>query len=88
MRSRRTCGAGEFAVARSGYDEALGHLAAALEQVELLSDDAARKAIELRLRVKIGPALIALRGMAAVRAAGITPSLCRFSPGLEASPLA
>jgi class 3 adenylate cyclase/tetratricopeptide (TPR) repeat protein len=57
--------AGEFAVARSGYHEALGHLAAALEQVELLPVDAARKAIELGLRVKIGPALIALKGMSA-----------------------
>ena len=55
--------AGELAVTRSGYPEALGHMGAALEQLDLLPDDAARKPIELRLRVKIGPALVALKGM-------------------------
>ena len=57
--------AGELAVARSGYEEAVAHLAQALEQLKLVPDSAERAAAELGLRVTIGPALIAAKGMAA-----------------------
>ena len=57
--------AGELAVARSGYEEAVGHLGEALEQIKLVPDSPARVAAELGLRVTIGPALIAGKGMAA-----------------------
>lgn len=77
--------AGEFAVARSGYHEALGHLAAALEQVELLEASPARDAIELRLRVKIGPALIALKGMSAEETGQNYARACALADGLGES---
>jgi predicted ATPase/class 3 adenylate cyclase len=57
--------AGELAVARSGYEEAVAHLGEALEQIRLVPDSQARAATELGLRVTIGPALIAGKGMAA-----------------------
>ena len=57
--------AGELAVARSGYEEAIAHLGEALEQVRLVPVSEARAATELGLRVSIGPALIAAKGMAA-----------------------
>lgn len=57
--------AGELAVARSGYEEAIAHLGEALEQIKLVPDSPARAATELGLRVTIGPALIAGKGMAA-----------------------
>ncbi len=74
--------AGELAVASSGYHEALGHLAAALEQLELLPDDKARRSIELALRVKIGPALIALKGMAAPETRENYAAACRLADEL------
>ena len=57
--------AGELAVARSGYEEAIAHLGHALEQIQLLHDSKARAETELDLRLTIGPALIALKGMGA-----------------------
>jgi len=53
--------AGEVAVLRSGYSEALGHLGAALEQLALLPESPERMKTELALRVKIGPALVAIK---------------------------
>jgi class 3 adenylate cyclase/predicted ATPase len=55
--------AGELAVARSGYEEAIAHLGQALEQIQLLPDSKARASTELGLRLTIGPALIAVKGM-------------------------
>ena len=57
--------AGELAVARSGYEEAIAHLREALEQIQLVPDSKTRAATELALRVTIGPALIAGKGMGA-----------------------
>jgi predicted ATPase len=57
--------AGELAVARSGYEEAAAHLGEALEQIHLVPYSQARAATELGLRVTIGPALIAGKGMGA-----------------------
>ncbi len=55
--------AGEVAVSRSGYIEAIAHLGAALDQLALLPESAERMTTELALRVKIGPALLAIKGM-------------------------
>jgi class 3 adenylate cyclase/predicted ATPase len=55
--------AGEVAVSRSGYIEAIAHLGAALDQLALLPESAGRMTTELALRVKIGPALLAIKGM-------------------------
>jgi predicted ATPase/class 3 adenylate cyclase len=55
--------AGELAVARSGYEEAVAHLGEALDQIKLVPDSPARAAAELGLRVTIGPALAAGRAM-------------------------
>ena len=57
--------AGEVAVSRSGYNEAIGHLGVALEQLALLPESPQRMTTELALRVKIGPALVAIKGMSA-----------------------
>lgn len=57
--------AGEVAVSRSGYSEAIAHLGVALEKLALLPDSPERMRTELDLRVKIGPALIAIKGMGA-----------------------
>ena len=57
--------AGEVAVSRSGYIEAIAHLGAALEQLALLPESAGRMTTELALRVKIGPALLAIKGFGA-----------------------
>jgi class 3 adenylate cyclase/tetratricopeptide (TPR) repeat protein len=73
--------AGELAVARSGYHEALGHLRAALEQIELVPDSEARAKTELGLRVKIGPALIALLGMGSAETGGNYARACQLADG-------
>jgi hypothetical protein len=57
--------AGDVAVLRSGYSEAIGHLGAALEQLALLPESPERMKTELTLRVKIGPALMAMKSMVA-----------------------
>ena len=57
--------AGEVAVSRSGYSEAIGHLGAALEQLALLPESSERMKTELALRVKIGPALVAIKSISA-----------------------
>ena len=56
--------AGDVAVLRSGYSEAIGHLGAALEQLALLPESPERTKTELVLRVKIGPALFATKSFA------------------------
>ena len=57
--------AGEVAVSHSGYIEAIAHLGAALDQLALLPESAERMTTELALRVKIGPALLVIKGMGA-----------------------
>ena len=61
--------AGELAVSRSGYREAVAHLEAALEQLALLAETPERMVTELALRVKVGPALMAIKGMGAPESA-------------------
>ena len=78
--------AGELAVARSGYTEALGHMSAALEQLELLPDSAERAAIELALRVKIGPALQALKGLNSPESGENYERACRLADALGDRP--
>jgi class 3 adenylate cyclase/tetratricopeptide (TPR) repeat protein len=57
--------AGELAVVREGHEEAIAHLGAALEQIALLPDTPSRAAMELGLRVAVGPALMARMGFGA-----------------------
>lgn len=71
--------AGELAVARSGYNEALGHLGAALEEIKLLPESTERAATELALRVKIGPALQALKGMGATETGDNYARACQLA---------
>jgi predicted ATPase len=54
--------AGELAMARSGNAEAVHHFSAALDLVALLGDKPDRAARELELCVKLGPALIMVKG--------------------------
>ena len=73
--------AGDVAVLRSGYSEAIGHLGAALEQLAFLPESPERMKTELTLRVKIGPALMAAKSFAPemvdnyARASGIAETL-------------
>ena len=55
--------AGELAKSRSGYAEALNHFTAALELLDALPASEERDRRELEIRVQLGPALIALKGM-------------------------
>ncbi len=57
--------AGEKALERSANAEAAGHLARGLELLGELPDPAARRPLELELRLTLGPALIATRGQTA-----------------------
>ena len=71
--------AGEVAVSRSGYNEAMAHLGAALEQLALLPETPERMATELALRVKIGPALMATKGVRAPESAENYARGCRLA---------
>ena len=57
--------AGAKALERSANAEAAGHLARGLELLGELPDPAARRPLELELRLTLGPALIATRGQTA-----------------------
>ncbi|WP_082549047.1 AAA family ATPase [Rhizobacter sp. Root404] len=73
--------AGDVAILRSGYSEAIGHLGAALEQLALLPESPERTKTELVLRVTIGPAFFATKSFAPetvdnyARASGIAETL-------------
>ena len=55
--------AGERAVSRSAYQEAIAHFSAGLKMAERLSDPAERMCRELDFLLKLGPALGLTRGM-------------------------
>ncbi len=57
--------AGEKALERSANAEAAGHLAKGLDLLGELPEPAARRQLELELRLTLGPALIATRGQTA-----------------------
>lgn len=78
--------AGEVAVLRSGYSEALAHLGAALEQLALLPESPERTRTELELRVRIGPALLALKGISAPESAYNYDRASRFAEAVGDSP--
>jgi len=78
--------AGEVAVSRSGYSEAIGHLRSALEQLALLPDSTARSKAELTLRAKIGPALLAVDGIGGTEAAHNYDRASRIAEALGDSP--
>jgi class 3 adenylate cyclase/predicted ATPase len=59
--------AGETAITRSAYTEAIGHLNAGLELSKALPDDAERAQQELDLRIALGSALMATRGYAGLQ---------------------
>ena len=58
--------AGERALERSANAEAVGHLTKGLELLRELPDPTLRGALELSLRLTLGPALIATKGQTAV----------------------
>ena len=78
--------AGELAVARSGYTEAIAHLNAALQQLELLPDSEERAATELGLRVKIGPAVAAMKGFSSRETGDNYDRACRLAVTLSERP--
>lgn len=78
--------AGEVAVLRSGYSEALAHLGAALEQLALLPESPERTRTELELRVRIGPALLAIRGIGGPESAHNYERASHFAETLGDSP--
>jgi len=57
--------AGQQAVQRSAYAEAIGHLTTALELLKILPDTPERTQQELDLQVTLGPALVATKSYAA-----------------------
>ena len=71
--------AGELAVGRSAYEEAIAHLGAALEQLERVQDPTVRSARELGLRVLIGPALIARMGLQSEETASNYARACQLA---------
>jgi hypothetical protein len=78
--------AGQIAISRSGYSEAIGHLRAALDQLILLPESRERMATELDLRVKIGPALMAIKSVSAPETVENYECASRIAEALEASP--
>jgi tetratricopeptide (TPR) repeat protein len=57
--------AGETAVRRAAYQEAVAHITTGLQLLPHLSDTPDRMQQELRLQLTLGPALISLKGMTA-----------------------
>jgi predicted ATPase len=78
--------AGELAVLRSGYNEAIAHLGAALEQLALLPESPGRMTTELALRVKIGPALLAIKGISGPESVHNYARASRLAEALGDSP--
>ena len=78
--------AGEVAILRSGYSEAIAHLGAALEQLALLPESSERLRTELALRVKIGHPLLLVRGAKVPEAAENFERAVRISETLGDSP--
>ena len=78
--------AGEAAVSRSGYNEAIAHLGAALEQLALLPESRERMTSELALRVKIGPALLAITAIGSAESVHNYERASHFAETLGDSP--
>ena len=71
--------AGELALARSGHEEAMSHLAAGLAQIALMPASDARDEAELALRVAIGPSLLARLGFGAAEAGASYARACELA---------
>jgi class 3 adenylate cyclase/tetratricopeptide (TPR) repeat protein len=71
--------AGELALARSAYEEAIADLRAGLEQIARMAPSAERDAKELRLRVAVGPALLARMGFGAAEAGDNYARACELA---------
>ena len=78
--------AGELAISRSGYAEAIAHCNSALELIELLPPSAGRLGQELSVRLKLGPALQALKGMGAAEVGANYTRSCEIAESLGDSP--
>ncbi len=63
--------AGDLAIQRVAYPEAIAHWRTGLATVAALADDAERPRVELALRTRLGPAEMAMRGWAAPQVAEI-----------------
>ena len=63
--------AGDRAVSRSAYQEAIAHFSAGLKEAEALPDAAKRMRHQLDLLLKLGPALMVVRGMQSPEAAEV-----------------
>jgi predicted ATPase len=87
--------AGQQAVERSAYAEAISHLTAALDLLPTLPETRQRSQQELAVQAALGPALMAIKGYAApevahayaqarelCRQVGDTPQLCQVLVGL------
>lgn len=74
--------AGELAVSRSGYAEGIAHCSAALELLELLPPSTERVHKELDVRLKLGPALLALKGLGAAEVGTNYTRACEIAESL------
>ena len=73
--------AGEHAATNGADNEVIAQLDAALELVAKLQDDRARRLQELRLRISIGPSLMAIKGL------GSSETAANYTRALELSQL-
>ncbi len=78
--------AGELAIERSGYVEAIHHFSAALDLVRALPDERGRAEIELDLSVKLGTALIVSKGPATPEAEALYRHAVEVGRSLGDSP--
>jgi class 3 adenylate cyclase/predicted ATPase len=78
--------AGELATSRSGYAEAISHFCAALALLESLPQSPERDRRELSVRVKLGPALMALKGLGNAEAGSNYARACEISEGAGDDP--
>ena len=78
--------AGELAVLRSGYTEAIGHCTSALELIDLQPPSTVHLGDELLVRLKLGSALIALKGMGAAEVGSNYTRACEIAGSLGDSP--
>ena len=73
--------AGEHAASKGADNEVIAQLGAALELVAKLQDDRVRRLQELRLRISIGPSLMAMKGL------GSSETAANYTRALELAQL-
>ena len=77
--------AGELAMSRSNYVEAITHFDAALRLLDGQPQDAERDRRELAIRVRLGPAYQAIKGMGSQEAGGNYERACAIGAGISQS---